>query len=277
MACCILLSCSKGGNAGGGSSPAPAPTKKAATLPEVINLTTDLKAQTTAPYVASHDSIVSGGEVWSDGGSPVTAYGVCWSTAQNPTIADNKTLDGSGKGYFTSNIGGLQVATTYYLRAYATNAVGTDYSQQYSLTTKYIIGEKFGGGILVYVDDTKLNGYIATTYAFTETAWGTGVAGAYSAYDGVGNTEKIVQAFGANANNAATLCRACRDGGYSDWFLPAINQLTLLGTPSNGDTYWSSTETTNNTDWAYATGSPYGNPFAEIKSIKHEVRPIRAF
>lgn len=80
-------------------------------------------------------SATCGGNVTSDGNSAVTAKGVCWSTTQNPTIADNKTNDGQGLGPFTSNITGLTIGTTYYVRAYATNSAGTSYGEQRSFTT----------------------------------------------------------------------------------------------------------------------------------------------
>jgi hypothetical protein len=69
----------------------------------------------------------SGGDITSSGGATVTARGVCWSLNPNPTILNNTTNDGNGTGYFTSNLSGLSVGTTYYLRAYATNKVGTSY------------------------------------------------------------------------------------------------------------------------------------------------------
>jgi len=76
-----------------------------------------------------------GGTVTSDGGSPVTARGVCWSTNPTPTVADNKTTDGAGVGSFTSSIIGLTAGTPYYVRAYATNSVGTGYGNEVSFTT----------------------------------------------------------------------------------------------------------------------------------------------
>jgi len=80
-------------------------------------------------------SAVSGGNVTDDGGGTVTARGVCWSTSTNPTIAGNKTTNGTGTGAFTSNITGLLENTTYYVRAYATNSAGTAYGNQLSFTT----------------------------------------------------------------------------------------------------------------------------------------------
>lgn len=78
----------------------------------------------------------SGGNVSSDGGTPITAKGVCWSTLENPTIAlTTKTNEGSGTGQFTSSITGLKANTPYYLRAYATNGKGTSYGGQKFFTT----------------------------------------------------------------------------------------------------------------------------------------------
>lgn len=76
-----------------------------------------------------------GGAIGSDGGSTVTARGICWSTGTNPTVADGKTVDGAGAGYFISNITGLSPNTTYFVRAYATNGGGTGYGTTMSFIT----------------------------------------------------------------------------------------------------------------------------------------------
>jgi uncharacterized protein (TIGR02145 family) len=81
-------------------------------------------------------SALCGGEIIDDGGSPIIARGVCWSTSPNPTINDNKTNDGAGTGSFTSSLTDLIVSTTYYFRAYATNINGTVYGTEYSFTTE---------------------------------------------------------------------------------------------------------------------------------------------
>jgi hypothetical protein len=79
-----------------------------------------------------------GGNVTSDGGATVTARGICWSTSQNPTISNSHTSNGSGTGNFTSNITGLTAGKTYYVRAYATNSVGTSYGEQKTFSTNAI-------------------------------------------------------------------------------------------------------------------------------------------
>ncbi|WP_290835744.1 serine hydrolase [Flavobacterium sp.] len=78
---------------------------------------------------------ISGGIISSDGASNVTSRGICWSTNTNPTTADTKTTNGTGTGTFVSNLTGLLPNTTYYVRAYATNSVGTAYGNQVSFST----------------------------------------------------------------------------------------------------------------------------------------------
>lgn len=80
-------------------------------------------------------SAMSGGNVAGDGGSPVTARGICWGTTLNPDITGSHTTDGSGTGTFTSSLSGLTSNTTYHTRAYATNANGTFYGADVAFTT----------------------------------------------------------------------------------------------------------------------------------------------
>ena len=82
---------------------------------------------------------VSGGNVTADGGGAVTARGVCWATTTAPTITNSLTTDGTGSGSFTSNLAALLPATTYYIRAYATNSAGTAYGNEISFTTASIL------------------------------------------------------------------------------------------------------------------------------------------
>ena len=90
---------------------------------------------TTMATAISQISATSGGIITNDGGASITARGICWSTASNPTILNSKTIDGTGIGSFSSFISGLNPSTKYYYRAYATNSVGTSYGTQRSFTT----------------------------------------------------------------------------------------------------------------------------------------------
>ena len=82
-----------------------------------------------------------GGDVTATGGGTITAKGICWSTSENPTIADSKTSDGTGSGTFASALNALTPSTVYYVRAYATNAKGTSYGAQVTFTSAAPAGE----------------------------------------------------------------------------------------------------------------------------------------
>jgi len=103
------------------------------TTAEVTNVTTQ--------------SATSGGTVTDEGGAPITAKGVCWSTSTNPTISDNSTSDGAGIGTFVSSISGLSPVTFYYIRAYASNSFGTSYGSEFMFETEspWIQKADFGG------------------------------------------------------------------------------------------------------------------------------------
>jgi len=98
----------------------------ALTTPTVITTNITNISQTTA---------TTGGNVTNDGGAAILDRGVCWSTNINPTLIDNYSTDGTGTGSFTSNLIGLAQGITYYVRAYATNSIGTAYGSQVSFTT----------------------------------------------------------------------------------------------------------------------------------------------
>ena len=97
--------------------------------PMIPILTTSIITSTTAT------SAISGGNITSDEGAQVIARGICWNTSGNPTILDNKTIDGSGTGIFVSNLTGLTAYSKYYVRAYATNSAGTAYGDPFSFMT----------------------------------------------------------------------------------------------------------------------------------------------
>ncbi|MCF8300124.1 MAG: fibrobacter succinogenes major paralogous domain-containing protein [Haliscomenobacter sp.] len=90
---------------------------------------------TNAATSVTNMAAVSGGNITSDGGTPVTARGICWSTSPNPTVTNSTTNDGAGTGIFSSNISDLLGSTTYYVRAYAINTTGISYGNQITFTT----------------------------------------------------------------------------------------------------------------------------------------------
>ena len=91
---------------------------------------------TTSASSITSTTASSGGNITSAGSSPVTARGICWGIWPEPELAyDTVTTDGTGTGSFTSLLSGMTPNTFYYVRAYATNASGTAYGNQISLTS----------------------------------------------------------------------------------------------------------------------------------------------
>ncbi|MBL0358186.1 MAG: gliding motility-associated C-terminal domain-containing protein [Chitinophagaceae bacterium] len=91
---------------------------------------------TTAAVASSPVTGASGGNITDNGGVPVTQRGVCWNTTGTPSYpASSNTSDGSGIGSYSSFLAGLSPSTTYFVRAYAINAVGTAYGNEVSFTT----------------------------------------------------------------------------------------------------------------------------------------------
>lgn len=102
---------------------------------ELVSLEDFPNVYTSQVIDITNTTAKGGGRIYSSDAPEVTARGVCWSKSQNPTLADSHTLDGSGYGLFVSEITGLTPNTTYYVRAYATNSVGTSYGDEVSFTT----------------------------------------------------------------------------------------------------------------------------------------------
>ena len=69
-------------------------------------------------------------------GTNITSRGICFSTSQNPTMADSVANAGSGSGSFTANLSGLTPSTNYYARAFGSGPAGTSYGNQISFTTQ---------------------------------------------------------------------------------------------------------------------------------------------
>lgn len=111
---------------------------------------------TSDVYDITNYSAYCTGNVTNNGGSAITARGVCWSTNHYPTVNDYHAVDSiPGMGNFTVYMSGLYSNTTYYARAYAVNSMGVSYGQEISFTTTS--GGGYGTNIMM------CNGYIYMT------------------------------------------------------------------------------------------------------------------
>ena len=223
----------------------------------------------------------------SDGNTAVLKTGICWSTNPNPTIADDTSLSSVALGLFEPIMTNLTVNTTYYVRAFATNSDGTGYSDTISVIPAYFIGEVFGGGKIVYIDETKVHGFIAANANLGAGSWDyhslSSWTYAWSFDDGARNTDAIINRLG-NGYCAASFCRNYSGGGYNDWFMPALYQLHYLSDAKDkvGNVtpgyYWSSTESSTNiaSAWASLLGGIEQDQ-EWTKSYQYTLRPFRAF
>lgn len=162
------------------------------------------------------------------------------------------------------------------------------------------IGEFYQGGIIFWIDTTKLHGLIAATHdQLKEVKWAKREYNTGATLDGIGtgksNTEKIISTFGPPFDYAASIAASCNDGGYNDWYLPSKTELDLMlkqykvigGFDTNythcgGNAYawyWSSTEAKVGLAWAQAIvqdrKSPWGGGPEYCNGAA--VRPIRYF
>lgn len=102
-----------------------------ASLPEVVTMEpTDITAREANP----------GGFVVNDGGEVVLLKGICWSISPNPTTSDTIMGSGVGTGEFIAALSKLEDATTFYVRAFATNRLGTAYGDEIAFTTLPLTG-----------------------------------------------------------------------------------------------------------------------------------------
>ena len=243
---------------------------------------------TTAISAVTSTSANSGGSLTYDGGGTVSAWGVCWSTSANPTLANSFLQNTVSSGSFSSALSGLTLNTTYYVRAFATNSAGTAYGNEQIFTTTnnfFTIGQSYQGGIIAYIDSSGIHGLIAAPSDQGYALWGcygTLISGADGTAIGTGNQNTIDIMTGCDdADIAARLCGDLVLGGYSDWYLPSkdeLNQLYINKVAVGGFAnvnYWSSTEFNNSNAWKQFFN--LGSQFLNYKSYYGLVRAVRAF
>jgi uncharacterized protein (TIGR02145 family) len=199
--------------------------------------------------VVSDTIAISGGEVLSDGGSPVTERGICWSTVKNPTHSQSSTdpftKDSMGIGKFISTISlsKQDYNSIFYLRAYATNSVGTAYGIEFSFSpAKLLVKDKEGNfyhfvkiGTQVWMVEnlktTLFNDSSAIDYVEDSTPWNSRITAGYCWYDSDETTYK--NTYGALYNwYAVGSGNLCPTG----WHVPSDSEWSTLSNYLGGVT-----------------------------------------
>lgn len=108
---------------------------------ENISTITSPTVTTTAAFSINTNIATTGGNVTTDGGSPITRRGLMYSLAAiTDTTTGTKVIDGSlGIGSFTTSLTGLTPSTQYHVRAFALNSVGVSYGADLTFTTLAVI------------------------------------------------------------------------------------------------------------------------------------------
>lgn len=237
------------------------------------------------------------GNLFSNGGTAILATGVCWDTSATPTIDDFFTQANSNAGSFSYDMKWLMPNTTYYVRAYATNAYGISYGQAVSFKTDSIsaVGDSIQGGIIAYILTSTDAGYdpnvqhgliVSLQDQSTSATWQNGtdtITGAAGTVFGTGlsNTNSIVSIQGAG-NYAAKLCSDLVLNGYNDWYLPSKAELNLIynnsfedGGFSRYNYYWTASEVNANEAWAQDFYD--GTMLGKAKNNTYSVRAVRNY
>jgi hypothetical protein len=164
----------------------------------------------------------------------------------------------------------------------------------------HYIGEEFGGGVVFHlwkdaqgVEHGLIVDKVDLSMSQVWSNMDIDLIGplSQSSWDGLSNSNAIVAQAG-HTNSAAALCLNSTNGVQSDWYLPSIDELSLLWhsrfninkslsaiggatvLPFSA-TYWSSTETDDSSAWFFNFED--GLPNGRYKGNPIYVRAVRAF
>lgn len=177
----------------------------------------------------------------------------------------------------------MKQSVKYYLLIYSVMCVLLSSCEK---KTEYQIGDFANGGIVFYIDESGDHGLVcAESDQSTGAIWGCSGANLFTLRDfgaGKQNTNLILNGC-STEGIAANICNDLELNSFDDWFLPSIDELTIMyvnlelnGLGNFADaSYWSSSESGLHGAWRklFADGrQDYPN-----KTESFYVRAIRAF
>jgi trimeric autotransporter adhesin len=231
-----------------------------------------------------------------------TITGTATVTAGSTTTLSNATTGGawSSSAAGIATVGSTGVVTgvaagTATISYTVTNGCGSAVATQVVTVSagSTTVGSTFGGGVIAYIYVAGDPGYIAgevhgiiaapsdQSLGIQWGCYGTLVGGGTSTTLGTGAANTAIVSSACGAGTAARLCADLVLGGYSDWYLPSLDELQKLyinrssiGGFTTG-AYWSSSETNAIVAWAFYFLTGYPN--ANYKDGAYYVRAVRAF
>lgn len=220
----------------------------------------------TPTLVASAFAGVTGGDVYQ-----TTEWQITTGANGAGTVAFSVQSNSAPTNQYTVPAGALTNNVTYYARVrYVSSVAGTSpWSADVSFTTAAATqagtdipapGNPFGGGYMAgfmfengqryaLVLSPRSSGWIEPSqYPFT-TRGQAGLMSALSTYDGKANTDAMVN-FSASLYPAAARAKALTIGGFSDWFIPAVDEL---------ETLYRNLKPTSDNNFVGTNGTPWAN------------------
>ncbi len=233
--------------------------------------------------------------------------GFCWALHTKPTLSDfNWSQNFINTGPFEFQINDLLGEKEYFIRPFISYKNDTIYGTEISVTTPKMyekkVGDNYQGGKIAYIFQPndplykagEFHGIIVPPTDQSNKIQWSGGSISYNKLQtsteigsGNQNTLNIMTHFGTYPSQQKYAAKICNDlvlNGYSDWFLPSLNELKQIMKYSHeiggftsyfNDYYWSSSGLTNFSSAYFVTLAGFSS--TEDDSNEYNVRAARLF